>query len=468
MTTRFFVGPCAALFLLCPLAASQQFSHDIPLAGLGNGNPAKPFGIAYEPANDRIYVAIAGSFGSENNLVAVIDPSSDAIVATITTGLYPEEIAFAYDANGDLAYGAVSNSSSGSLTIFDGANSVLGEVALPDPFGLGTCYPYGLAWDAASARFFVTTVDGTGDVHAVDPATLSVDAGASLSAAFSGGARALIHNGALWTAATRYNASFSNADASLARIDLRNGDLHETLLLDETRAFFPGMQDLVLLDSGQVIAGGLGFNGMLYRFSPSGQLEGSIYLPDASGAHGLAVDASGELLAVCDLYSDTLVLYDLLNDQQISATKLNTIGIGYGQPNDAIFVHGKLYVTSQATEEVLVFDQLPDPKPGKGYSGTIVVSDATPSSGDLVSVSVNGTGLVCLAMAREGSGVSFRGFDLQIGPNTSLVGTATSKFQHSMSVPSRPELRGMHIWLQGAVDLSGTPQLTEPRVVIIQ
>ena len=204
MTTRFFVGPCAALFLLCPLAASQQFSHDIPLAGLGNGNPAKPFGIAYEPANDRIYVAIAGSFGSENNLVAVIDPSSDAIVATITTGLYPEEIAFAYDANGDLAYGAVSNSSSGSLTIFDGANSVLGEVALPDPFGLGTCYPYGLAWDAASARFFVTTVDGTGDVHAVDPATLSVDAGASLSAAFSGGARALIHNGALWTAATRY------------------------------------------------------------------------------------------------------------------------------------------------------------------------------------------------------------------------------------------------------------------------
>ena len=244
--------------------------------------------------------------------------------------------------------------------------------------------------------------------------------------------------------------------------------MHETLLLDETRAFFPGMQDLVLLDSGQVIAGGLGFNGMLYRFSPSGQLEGSIYLPDASGAHGLAVDASGELLAVCDLYSDTLVLYDLLNDQQISATKLNTIGIGYGQPNDAIFVHGKLYVTSQATEEVLVFDQLPDPKPGKGYSGTIVVSDATPSSGDLVSVSVNGTGLVCLAMAREGSGVSFRGFDLQIGPNTSLVGTATSKFQHSMSVPSRPELRGMHIWLQGAVDLSGTPQLTEPRVVIIQ
>jgi YVTN family beta-propeller protein len=468
MTTRFFVGPCAALFLLCPFAASQQFSHDISFAGLGNGNPAKPFGIAYEPANDRVYVVIAGSFGSENNLVAVIDPSNDAIVATITTGLYPEEIAFAYDLQGKLTYGAVSNSSSGSLTIFDGTNAVLGEVALPDPFALGTCYPFGLVWDAASARFFVTTLDGSGDVHAVDPAALMVDGGASLSTAYSSGARAIIHNGALWTSATRYNASFNNANASMARIDLKNGDLHETLLLDETRAFYPGLQDLALLDSGQVIAGGLGFNGMLYRFSPSGQLERSIYMPDASGAHGLAVDASGELLAVCDLYSDTLVLYDLLNDQQLSATKLNTLGIGYGQPNDAVFVHGKLYVTSQATEEVVVFDQLPDPKSGAGYGGTISVSHATPSGGDLVRVSVTGSGLVGLAMAREGSGGSFRGFDLKIGPNASLLGTAVGKFQHSMSVPIRPELRGLHIWLQGAIDLAGAPQLTEPRLVIIQ
>jgi hypothetical protein len=71
-------------------------------------------------------------------------------------------------------------------------------------------------------------------------------------------------------------------------------------------------------------------------------------------------------------------------------------------------------------------------------------------------------------MAREGSGGSFRGFDLKIGPNASLLGTAVGKFQHSMSVPIRPELRGLHIWLQGAIDLAGAPQLTEPRLVIIQ
>lgn len=468
MTTRFFVGPLAALCLLCPVSASQQFSHDIPLAGLGNGNPAKPFGISYEPSSDRIYVAIAGSFGSENNVVAVIDPNNDAIVATITTGLYPEEIAFAYDTHGNLVYGAVSNSSSGSLTVFDATNQVLGEIALPDPFGLGTCYPFGLVWDAGTARFYVTTVDGSGDVHAVDPATLTVDPGASLSAAFSSGARAIIHNGALWTSATRYNASFSNADASLARIDLKDGALHETLLIDETRAFYPGLQDLTTLASGQVIAGGLGFNGLLFRFSPSGQLERTIYLPDASGAHGLAIDPSGELLAICDLYSDTFVLYDLLNDQQLSATKLNTVGLGYGQPNDAVFVRGKLYVTSQATEEVVVFDQLPDPVPGAGYGGTIAVANSTPSLGDTVSVLVQGTGLVGLAMARQGVGGSFRGFDLQIGPQASLLGTATSQVVHAMSVPHRPELRGMPIWLQGAVDLAGAPHLTEPRVVVIQ
>lgn len=468
MTTRFFSGTLASL-LLVAAAPSQQFSHDIPLSGLGNGNPARPFGIAYEPTTDRIFVPLAGAFGSPNAAVAVIDPTTDAVVATIATELYPEEVAFAYDAQGALQYGAVSNSTSGSLTIFDASYSVLAHVALPDPFGLSTCYPFGVAWDESSERFFVSTLDGSGDLHAVDPATLTVDVAAARSASFSSGARVLVHQGAAWTSATRYNAGFSNSDASVVRFPLPGvaaGD--ETLLVPETRGFFPSVQDLAALPDGDVLAGALSAGGLLHRFSGAGELERTHHLPSISGAHGLAVSADGKLLAVCDLYADRLVVFDLLNEVELASFQLNTLGIGYGQPNDAVFVGGKLYVTSQATEEVLVFDQLPDPTPLKSFAGQLTIDDTTPAPGATVTATVSGSGLVGIATAREGAGASFRGLTLDIGPQTVLRGLGTGTASASMSVPLRADVRGAHLWVQGAVSLDGVAELTEPRVVIVQ
>lgn len=469
MTTRFLLGALASFTLTSAPLAAQQFSQDIPLSGLGNGNPAKPFGIAYEPGLDRIFVAVAGAFGAANNVIAVIDPNTDTVVGTIPVGLYPEEIAFGYDTNGALLYGAVTNSSSGTVTIFEPDLSVRGEITLPDPLGLGTCYPFGIAWDGGIKRFYVSTLDGTGDVHSVNPSTLTTSPIAPYNAASSSGSRLLVHAGRLWNGAARYNASFSNADAFVANYKLSNKTSEEVLIADETRHFYPSVQDIIALPNNEVLVGGLGLNGYLYQFDADGDVRSTLYLNNASGAHGLALGPQGRLLAICDLYSDNMILFDLDERTELSTTAMASIGQGYGQPNDAVFVHNKLYVTSQASEEVVVFDNLPTPPPAGGdYAGQITVSNPTPSLGDLVTVEVVGNGVVALAQAREAIGVNFRGFDMDIGPLITLRGVNGGAYGETVTVPNNAALRGLHLWFQGAVELDATPSLTEPRVLIVQ
>ena len=117
----------------------------------------------------------------------------------------------------------------------------------------------------------------------------------------------------------------------------------------------------------------------------------------------------------------------------------------------------------------MVFDNLPTPPPAGGdFSGQITVSNPTPSLGDLVTVEVVGNGVVALAQAREATGVSFRGFDMDIGPLITLRGVNGIAYGETVTVPNNPLLRGLHLWFQGAVELDSTPRLTEPRVLIVQ
>ncbi len=470
MKNKALLGAGAALVLASALSG-QQFSHDISLSGLGNGSPAKPFGIAYEPDQDLIYVPLAGVGGwpgSPNNVVAVIDPVTDSVVQTIDCGLYPEVVAFSYDVHGDLVYGAVTNSTDGSVTIWDDSLTVIATVVLPDPYAFGTCYPYGICASEDGSKFYVSTVDGSGEIYAIDLATLALDSSAGFTTPFASGSKMLATGGKLYAGTTRYNATWSDSDAGMAVIDVATGVVSETLLTAEGAGAFPGTQDVQLLDDGRVAVSGLMFDGYTYVFDTDGSLQRTFSQTSGSGAHGLAVSPDGDVLVCCDLPNDKVVFLDLENHVQIASISMNSIGLGYGQPNDAVFAHGKLYVTSQTTEEVVVFDQLPDPTPGPGYFGTLTVSNNTPVPGETITVSMSGAGVVALASARAGYAGTVNSVNVEIGPGAVLQGTGNGFFSKDALIPNIPTVRGARFWVQGGQNIFGGTELSEPQVIVVQ
>jgi YVTN family beta-propeller protein len=461
----------AAPLLLATVAHAQQYSHDISLTGLGNGSPGKPFGIAYEPTQDLIYVPLAGVGGwpgAPNNVVAVIDPLTDSVVQTIPCGLYPEVVAFSYDSSGQLQFGAVTNSTDGSVSIWDASLNVMATVVLPDPFGFGTSYPYGIAASEDGRKLWVSTVDGSGEIYAIDLTTMALDPAAGFTTPFASGSKLLASDGKLFAGTTRYNATWTDSEAGLVVIDIASGQITETLITAEGSGSFPGTQDLQLLADGRIAASGLFFDGYTYVFSADGILDRTFSQDSGAGAHGLALSPAGDVLVCCDLPSNKVVFLDLQNHVQIASINLASVGLGYSQPNDAVFAHGKLYVTSQGTEEVVVFDQLPDPAPGPGYYGELVVDNATPLPGETITATVTGSGTVALASAREGLASTFQGNTLEIGPSAVLQGTGIGVFSKQATIPNLPSMRGLHIWLQGGVSVNLTTELTAPKVIIVQ
>ena len=208
----------AALTAFPSLLPAQDFSHDISLSGIGAPAAANPFGLAFEPSTNRLYVAVAGTFSDSNNYVAVFDAATDTLLRTLQVGLYPEDIAFTYDANGNLAWGAVTNSSSGSVTVWDASDDVVAEISLPDPLGLGTCFPFGIT--AGGPGFLVSTIDGTGDIHAIDIASMSYHPTAGIAAPFAAAGRLKVSHGSVWVPTTRYTPSWEGSEGGLATIPI--------------------------------------------------------------------------------------------------------------------------------------------------------------------------------------------------------------------------------------------------------
>ncbi|RMH01999.1 MAG: hypothetical protein D6702_10015 [Planctomycetota bacterium] len=462
------LGPSLAAGLLCAAASAQTFAHDVPLSGLGNGNPAKPFGITAEPVTGVLYVAIAGDFLGNNEVVAVIDGATDTVTGTIPAGLFPEDVAVAYDAAGQPTVAAVTNSTSGSVTVWDVATgTVLADVALPDPFGWGSCYPFGIA--AGGPGFWVTTFDGSGMVYAVDTGTLQADPGAAfdLGGGRSGG-RLLVAGGDLFIPSSGFTPTWTGGEGGL--ITRRGGAVTADYVVasQDGTGLFPAGQDLVRLPDGRLILGGTDFGPRLYLLAPDGTLERTLRLSRGGGVHGLAISPDGKLVAACDLAGNTVFLLDALNLVELSATDTTSVGLGYAQPNDAAFLNGKLYVSCQANEEVIVFDGLPNPVPGAGYAGSLVLSDPTPGRGGTVTATVSGPGTVALLVALDDQASVVSGVALDIGPTPTLAGWGAGSFSRSWTMPAAAGARGVNLFAQGVVDASGSPRPTAPRVAVIQ
>ena len=460
-----------AALLFPSVLPAQDFSHDLSLSGIGSPAAANPFGLAYEPTTERLYVAVAGTFGDPNNRVAVFDAGTDTLLCTLQVGLYPEDIAFSYDAAGNLAWGAVTNSSSGSVSVWDAADSVTAEIGLPDPFGFGTCFPFGIA--AGGPGFLVSTVDGTGDIHAVNLASMTHDPAAGASVPWASAGRLKMASGSLWVPTTRYTASWEGSEGGLAVIPAGSSAPSTDIacVVQDGLWIYPGGQEVEILSDGRAILGGHAFAGQIFIFDPDGSLERAIRVPDAGDSHGLAVSPDETLLAVCDLAGNRLVLVDLVAEEQLSVVGLGGVGRGYSMPNDAVFAHDKLYVSCQGGQEVAVFNNLPTAGADPGFHGQLILSSTTPGLADPITATVASPdgGMAALLTALENIPGVYAGVPIRIGPSPVLRAWGPGSCSRTFTLPPAATWRGRAFHLQGGVrDSAGNWRTTAPKTVILQ
>ena len=466
LSAALFVGLSAA-----PVAA-QTFQSEIDLFGLGDPlASAKAFGISYEPVTDQIYVAISGDFGGNNNAVAVIDPNTNTVTSTITVGLFPEDIAFAYDALGGFLYGAVTNSTSGTVSVWDASNTVVATIPLPDPFAIGSCFPFGII--EHQGYFWVTTQDGSGDVHAIDHATLTYDAAQSFSTNFRSGSRLAAMGDALYIPTTEFLAGFSGSKGGVFQHDINlDAEIdHWFVESDDQFLAYPSGQEIAFLNDGSSYFTGLDFGGHLYKLDTNGQVDRVIDLEGANG-QGLSLSPNQDLLAIAGFVSNELVLVDALNNTLLSRTDIQSAGNGgHSLPNDVVFAHNRIYMTLQGSEKVLVFDNLPTVSAQNTFAGSLSISDTTPARGSNVAIDLNGfPGFpVALVSAPSSSPTSHLGVDFLIG--SSLVRRDISRdgsLSLNVAIPINPAIEGRQFFLQGYVSDGVSDFTTAPKVMVIQ
>ena len=139
-------------------------------------------------------------------------------------------------------------------------------------------------------------------------------------------------------------------------------------------------------------------------------------------------------------------------------------------PNDAVFASDKLYVTDQANERVMVFDQLPSFVDRFDHDGSLSISNSAPSLGDTVTINLTGNPqeTVWIVGAASGTATTFNGVDFLIGPDLINYGSSETNHTITRTIPNNPALSGRHFFLQGAIRDNTAIRTTKPFVLIIQ
>ncbi|HKE00537.1 MAG TPA: hypothetical protein VKE69_05975 [Planctomycetota bacterium] len=390
-------------------ASAQTFLGAINTHGHGDGFFANPFGLAFGPNGD-LYVALAGMTAFDpgsaptfnDDVVVRIDPNTNAIVADIATGLFPEEIAFASPSGGS-TIGIVTNSSDGTVTIFDVATDAP-VATVPLPGGFYASFPYAAVTNAAGTRAYVSVNDGTNSLQVIDldPSSATVYQvlpSERIALAAGNGARMARVGNDLVVPSTVFLPMFAGSTAYVVRQPL-TGSVNPpvAIALESDDAFFtyPSSQDVAVAPDGIAYVVGYDMHRRVYGFDvASGELVRSFPTSTFSpGQTGLALSPDGKTLVACDLISNEVHFVDVARGLPTVSFETDLLGIsGYFQPNDAVFSPDgtKVYVTAQGSEAVLRFSAPPTPAPYTPALG-LTVSPSAPAQGATVSFSTSGAG----------------------------------------------------------------------------
>lgn len=333
----------------------------------GCGSEAWPFAQAYSPAGDRLYVTLfGGTIGNGGCTVARLDPDTRQVVATITTGESPEELAFVTWPDGSLRYGFVSDSSSSTVTVFDASDAVVATVSIPfDPSGpYPTAFPTGLAVAPDQQRVHVATGNGEGWVHAIDVASLSLDPAYAVDMGRDHSAWRIAFAGErLVIPAGRLHPNFTGSTAKvLVHEPGQPGPPDELVLASaDDGMHFPSPSDLAVDCAGRVWVAGFDLGARVLAVDPAGPtLLGTIptFTSNPDGKfQALGLSADG-LLVAGDLWTDELSVIDVRSGTWLATVDGGQLPAVHRGPQEVVFDErrGEMVVSWAGTDDLSWFD----------------------------------------------------------------------------------------------------------------
>jgi len=351
--------------------ASPSYSHEVDLSPfLQCGGAATPFSIAYTPDGSRAYATLFGGLVGNGGCVVVrLDPQTLAVEASITSGESPEELAFVTWPDGSMRLGFVTDSSSSTVTVFDEFDQVVATIPIPfDPQATyATAFPYGLAVSPDQSRVHVGTGDGQGFVHAIDVATLSLDASARIDLGADHGAGRMAFAGELLVIpATEYLPNFTGSSAKVCVVDPLQPGVVRSLVLgsNSTGVLFPSLQDVAIDCGGRAWLAGFDLGPRVFVVDPSAA-GGPVLVrrvrtetsQSAGKFQGLGLSPDG-ILWVGDLYTAELSLIDVRRERWIETIDPGQLPVSLVAPNEIAFSPdgSRAAVLWIASENITVFD----------------------------------------------------------------------------------------------------------------
>lgn len=264
------VRPCAPRSTPLP---QWRTALSMPTAA-GCGASPWPYGARYAPDGSCLYVSLFGGFiGNGGCRVLRLDPVTFATLASIPTGESPQDIALITHPNGAVKQGFVANSSGSSVTVFDPLDNVVATI--PIPFAPGsfypTAFPTSLAVSANQRHVYVSTLDGTGRVLAIDTVTLQLDPTRTIQLGPDHSASRMVFAGSrLVIAAAESLPNWVGSTAKVMVVDPTQPQLVHQLPLATASSgnLYPSVQDLAVDCDGTVWAAGFDMGAQVFGIDP--------------------------------------------------------------------------------------------------------------------------------------------------------------------------------------------------------
>jgi DNA-binding beta-propeller fold protein YncE len=331
-----------------------------------NAGSHSPWSGRYSPDGNHIYVTLyGGGLGASNCRVAKLDAQTLLPVSSIPVGLSPEEIAFVTRQGGALEYGFVTNSSGSSVTIFDAADQVVATVPIPiqpgNPFG--TAFPFGLAVAPDQSRVYVGTIDGSGDIHVIDTATLSLVPAETISFGTNHCfGRLAFFEDTLVATVTVHHASFQGSTGVVAFVDPQNPQaaIEHVLASSPNGSAFPTSIDVAVW-CDKVFVSGFDMGAQVFEFDgPTAELRATIGTETSNRMgklHALGSDGKG-LLIVADLFTGEVAWIDATRRTLVSVFDTGAVPEFHSQLNDVVVAPdgSRVLLTGLGSSTLAVFE----------------------------------------------------------------------------------------------------------------